>query len=119
MAVRNLIFRQSSTAKTSTFSSPDVPFDYDTLSLLINVTAVSGGTPSMVITLEGKDEDGAYITLATLAAITAANKVAASFGADTANNTALPATLRITFTITGSTPSFTFTASAYGGRVGS
>jgi len=119
MAVRNLIFRQPSTAKTATFSTPDIPLDYDTLSLLVNVTAVSGGTPSMVITVEGKDEDGVYVTLATLPAITAANKVAASFGPDTANNAALPATLRITFTITGSTPSFTFTVSAYGGRIGS
>jgi hypothetical protein len=119
MAARVLRSRQAfGTVKTATFSSTDIPFDEDSLSLLVNVTAVSGTGATMVVTLEGKDEDGAYATLATLAGITAVSKVAASFGPETANPTSLPGTLRLTFTITGTTPSFTFPYSAYGGRIG-
>ena len=58
----------------ATFSSADIPFDEDTAHLLVNVQAVSGAGATMVITLEGKDEDGAYLTLATLAGITAISK---------------------------------------------
>jgi hypothetical protein len=119
MSARLLRSRQASgTVQTATFSTPDIPFDEDWLQLFINVTAVSGAGATMVITLEGKDEDGAYVTLATLAGITAVSKVPASFGTDTPNPTLLPRTLRLTFTITGATPSFTVSYSAYGGRIG-
>ncbi len=96
-----------------------MPWDADAMIALINVTAVTGTTPSMTITIEGKDEDGAYTTLATLTAITAAGKFVLGIGDGTANLVELPPVIRFTFTITGTTPSFTFTVSAYSGRVGS
>ena len=117
MAERLLYFHQPSTPQTATFSTPDIPFDEDSLLVEVNVTAISG-TPSMVVTVEGRDEDGAYFVLYTSGAITTVSKLAASIGEGMTNAAALPAHIRLTFTISGGTPSLTFTVSAYGGRVG-
>jgi hypothetical protein len=102
-----------SAAKTATFSTADIQTDLNSLLLLVNVTAISG-TPSMTITLEAKDEDGAYFALYTSAAISTVSKLAASIGAALLTNTLLSSVFRLTFTISGGTPSLTFTVGVYG-----
>lgn len=81
----------------------------DNLSILLNVTAVSGTTPSMTVSVQWSndgvtfaDNDG---TADTLAAITAAKATVKQFPVK-------GAFFRVVYTITGTTPSFTLTASA-------
>lgn len=71
---------------------------------LVNVTAASGTTPSMVVTLEGSVDGTVFFPLATGAALTAVNKQTLTFNAG-----AMPAFVRVSWAITGTTPSFTFT----------
>lgn len=116
MAAERLIWDQISTAKTATFSTGDVQGGYDRLQLLLNLTAVAGTTPQMIITIEAKDENGNYYPVATLATITATGKtvVSAGPGLPAPGNIEVPKTFRLTFTISGTTPSFTFVADLYG-----
>ena len=116
MAERTTLYHHASAAETTTFSTPDILFDQDSIELLLNVTAI-GGTPSMVVTVEGKDADGAYFAVYTSAAITGVSKLAVSVGPETPNPAAIPAVFRLSFTIGGGTPSLTFTAVVYAGRI--
>lgn len=72
--------------------------------LTVDVTAVSGTSPSATFSLEGQVGSQWY-QLCALSAITAVNK-----GTCTATN--VPAVVRLAYTISGTTPSFTFTADA-------
>lgn len=71
--------------------------------LVIDVTAVSGTTPSAIFELQGK-VGSQYYALCTLTAITAVGK-------GTCTAVSIPAVVRLAYTITGTTPSFTFSAS--------
>jgi len=70
--------------------------------VLVNVTAVSGTSPSMTFSLEGI-VNGVNYTLGSCAAITAVNKCVLFV-------TQVPAVVRGAWVISGTTPSFTFTA---------
>lgn len=85
----------------------------------INVTAVSGTTPSMTAFVEGLDEaSGVWYPVLQSAPITSTGFTLLSIYhgiAVVANQSAsavLPATFRVRWAITGTTPSFTFTVGA-------
>lgn len=71
--------------------------------LVVDVTVVSGTSPSATFELQGK-VGSQYYTLCTLTAITAVGK-------GTCTAASVPAVVRLAYTITGTTPSFTFSSS--------
>jgi hypothetical protein len=96
----------ASAARTTSGNSTAIgPLDpFRSVVALLNVTAVSGTTPSMTATLEGSVDGTVFFTLATGIALTAVNKQVL-----TMVDTAVPPYLRVAWAITGTTPSFTFT----------
>lgn len=94
----------SSAAETTSANGTIEPSieDFSKLTLHANVTAVSGTSPSMTIYLQGKVA-GTWHDLGSLPAITAVKTDSKFF--EVTNND-----FRIRWDISGTTPSFTFTA---------
>lgn len=77
--------------------------DYIEGRLLINVTAVTGGTPTLDITFEDSDDNVTWYTHTTVTQITTVSNVAN-------NITVFAKFVRIRWAIGGTTPIFTFKA---------
>lgn len=77
-------------------------YSQDTSRVIIDVTAAGAGTPSLVPTLQGIHNGKAY-GLASHAAIT-------GVGQYTFNVTGVPRSVRLSWVMTGGTPSLTFSA---------
>lgn len=98
-----------SAARTATGNSGAIAVQAGNLGIGLNVTAVSGTTPSMTVTVEWSYDGtnfGVGETTDSFAAITAAK----------VTNRLVPVRApyyRLVWTITGTTPSFTFTATTY------
>lgn len=94
-----------SVARTTTGNSGVLP-GYGPASSLraqLNVTAVSGTTPSLTVLIEDSVDGGVtFNTIATFAAKTATGREVINFSGLFGEN------LRVSWTITGTTPSFTF-----------
>lgn len=96
----------ASAARTATGNSGALPSDYSaakTIRAQLNVTAASGTTPNLVVLIEDSVDDGAtWSTVGTFAAKTAVGRevinITNPFGPK----------LRVSWTVTGTTPSFTF-----------
>ena len=87
--------------------------------IVIDVTAITGTTPSVVVTVEGKDPvSGKYYTILASASITTVSTTVlrifpgATASANLAANDVLPRTFRVTSTIAGTTPAVTATVVA-------
>lgn len=74
---------------------------YPAISLFLNVTAVSGTTPNLVVTVEESDDGTTWRAVGSFAAKTAVSSERKSFSI-------AGDFYRLTWTITGTTPSFTF-----------
>lgn len=81
----------------------------------IDVTAVSGTTPSMTVIVERQELDGNYYPIYTSSAITATGLTTTSIGPGLTTNAELSGTFRVRWTITGTTPSFTLSINVMGG----
>lgn len=85
----------------------------------IDITAASGTTPTLVVTIQGQDPtSGKYYTLLASAVLNAAGTTILRVGpglpvtANVSANDIIPKVFRVLFTIGGTTPSFTFTVGA-------
>lgn len=87
---------------------------YSELAVDVNISAVSGTTPSMTLYVDRQGADGVWYTIYTSAAQTAVGTVSTSIGVGAATNSAFGDVARLRWAITGTTPSFTFTASIKG-----
>jgi hypothetical protein len=101
----------ASAARTATGNSDLIKSEDlgETVALLADVTAVSGTTPSMTLSVEWSNDGTNWATPETadaFAAITAAAKKVKTFERKAAFN-------RVVWTITGTTPSFTFSVWEY------
>jgi hypothetical protein len=110
VTTRNVV---ASAARTTTGNSGQLSHaDANTISLLLNVTAVSG-TPSMVLSVEWSTDGTNFAKVDTtpdvFAAVTAAGAVVKQFP------TKAPY-YRVVWTISGGTPSVTFTVDEYAAR---
>lgn len=109
MAQRTTATILASAARTTTGQSPAFGVDSgETVAVLIDVTAVSGTSPSMTVNVEWTNDGSTWFVadpVDAFTAITAAGKKAKSF---TVKGTAA----RLNYTISGTTPSFTFSAHA-------
>ena len=104
-----------SAANTASGSTADLAVGrLAALGVDVNVTAVSGSSPSISFVLERKGSDGIYYPLASPAALTAAGQISLSVGRGLTTAAALGTAVRLRWVITGTTPSFTFSASIVG-----
>lgn len=81
----------------------------DNLSVILNFTAVTGTTPSLTASVEWSNDGTNFVAASTpdsFTAITAAGSALKQF-------TVKGAYFRVVYTVTGTTPSFTGTASAF------
>jgi hypothetical protein len=78
--------------------------------ILLDITAVSGTTPSMTVTVETSGEGTSWFSHTAFPAKTAAGK-------DVLRLANLGSFLRVSHTISGTTPSFTFSVVVDGKRV--
>lgn len=103
----------ASSAKTANGNTAAiaVPSGANNLAVLANVTTVSGTTPSMTLSVEWSNDGTTFAqvdgTADTFAAMTASGAKVKAFAVK-------GAWFRLVWTITGTTPSFTFDASASG-----
>lgn len=73
------------------------------MSALINITAVSGTSPTLVVSVEGSTDGSTWFTLGATGSLVAAGKQVLNVGP-----LALPPQLRVSWVIGGTTPSWTF-----------
>lgn len=78
-----------------------------TLRVQLNVTAASGTTPTLNVVVEDTVDGTNYTTVGTFTQKTAASREVINI------TTPFTDTLRVSWTIAGTTPSFTFTVDAY------
>ena len=114
----------ASAARTATANSADISSrGYAGGIFFVNVSAVSGTSPSMTLNIQHKDPlSGQYKTIGSSAAITATGTTmlviypGIAGVANTNFNNILGEEFRINATITGTSPSFTFSVSFDGVR---
>lgn len=80
----------------------DIQFDSAASLLLVDVSAASGGTPSVTFSLQGI-VNGIAFTLGSCTAITAVSQCVLQVVAGTTN-------VRLSYVVSGTTPSFTYSA---------
>ena len=95
-------------------SAPIAINSVEYLAVDVSVTAVSGTTPSMLLYIERQGADGNWYPIWTSSAITAVGLTSTSIGSGMTIPAALGSTIRLRWAITGTTPSFTLTASLVG-----
>jgi len=106
---RQVVVAKASGALIATTNGTAFPTGTDdTLDVFIDATAVTGTGPSMTVSVEWSNDNSTWYvgdTPDTFTAITAAKKVVKEFAVKGQY-------ARLVYTITGTTPSFTFAASA-------
>lgn len=80
----------------------------------INITAVSGTSPTIQFFVDRKDVNGIYYNIWSSNTVSAVTPISTTIGAFATINQAFGATVKLRWTITGSSPSFTFSASITG-----
>lgn len=80
-------------------------YDMDEVRVYLNITAVSGTAPTLDIKIQSKGPDGQWYDIESFTQKTAT-------GQDSRAITVFGETLRISYTIGGTTPSFTFAVTA-------
>jgi hypothetical protein len=107
-----VLLAQTSAAHTVSGNSGDLICDqYQELAVDVNVTAVTGTNPSMTLSIQRKGADGVYYPIWTSSAITAPGVTSVSIGPGLAQAASIGDIVLLVWTITGTTPSFTFSAS--------
>lgn len=105
-------------ATSATGSGDLLVGQFTELGIDINITAVSGTSPTLIFTFERKGADGVYYPVWTSASLNATGQTSASLGAGMSgtNGTALSfgAVGRLRWTITGTSPSYTLSISIIG-----
>lgn len=114
MSIGATITAHASAARTATGQTAafDVPVGSARIALLANVTAVSGTAPSMTLSIEWSNDGTTFAQgdpADAMTAITAASTKAKDFQAKGSQ-------FRLVYTISGTTPSFTFVATVSGQR---
>jgi len=104
-----------STAYTASGNTPNLPVaEFSELAVDVNVTAVSGTSPTLNLYLDRLGGDGNWYNIWASAQITAVGTVSTTVGAGCATNQAFGNWVRLRWVIGGTSPSFTFSASIIG-----
>lgn len=109
------VYARASAVATSSNNSGDLPVDsFSELALDINITAVSGTTPTIQFIMERKGNDNNYYQIYASASINSNQAISTSLGAGMAQSVSFGTTARLRWVIGGTTPSFTFSVSLIG-----
>jgi len=102
----------ASAAQTTTFNSGNLVLDEQTNALLfaMNISAISGAGAQAIVTIDGIGPDSVAYNLYTSAALTAVAKTIAYIGPALSTNVQLWPVIKVTVTISGTTPSITMSA---------
>lgn len=96
-------------------NSGDLAVDgFDQLALDVNVSALTGTSPSVTFVLNRKGADGVYYPIWTSAAQTAVGKLSTSAGISAPINHCVGSVMRLDWMVAGTSVSLTFTASLIG-----
>lgn len=87
---------------------------YRRIAVDINITAVSGTSPTIQFFIDRKDANGIYYNIWSSSSINATGQTSVSIGPFTAISQSLGSVVKLRWTITGTSPSFTFSASVIG-----
>lgn len=114
MTIQTRFIALPSAARTASGSADigQLPGDYDELIVYVDVTVVAGTSPSMTVTYQTSPNGVDYYDHSSGVAITAAGRQAIRVA------TCIGDYGRVAYAITGTTPSFTFSAIAEGKRRG-
>jgi hypothetical protein len=110
----SLYTRPLSAATSSGQSTGIVTTGYSAIGLDINITAATGTNPTLQFQYNRYGNDGLLYPIWQSPIITTADTVSASIGAELSISQFIGLTNVITWTITGTTPSFTFSISMLG-----
>lgn len=106
MARTSFVTFLPSAARTASGDSGEFNlYDMDEVLVFLDVTAVSGTDPTLDVKVQTKDPNGKWYDLASFAQKTATGQEAKAI-------TVFGESLRISYTIGGTTPSFTFAVTA-------
>ena len=106
MARTSYVTLLPSAARTSSGNSGAFNlYDHDELLVFLNVTSVSGSSPTLDVKVQTQDPSGEWYELASFTQRTATGKEAKAV-------TCFGENIRITYIIGGSSPSFTFSVTA-------
>lgn len=115
----DMILAVLAAASISDFTNDIIDSRAKGLQLVIDITAITGTTPTLVVTIQGKDPaSGKYFTILASASLNATGTTVLTVypgSATTANVSSampLPRTWRVSWTITGTTPAVTATIGA-------
>ncbi len=111
---RTLLAEPSTARTTDGAFGPFSVGDLSRVAFDVNVTTVAGVGSNLVFTVDRLGADDVWYPMFTSPNITAARKVSTSIGQGMTIAQSLATNIRITYVITGTTPSFTFSASLVG-----
>ncbi|HVA08709.1 MAG TPA: hypothetical protein VNG12_18400 [Acidimicrobiales bacterium] len=106
-----LYTRASAAATTGGTSGPLNMGASTALAVGVTVSAASGTSPKLTLLVEWQGSDGAWYQLWKATQVTAAGATVTTIGAGCATAEAVPGTIRLRWAVSGTTPSFTFSAS--------
>ena len=117
MSANTFFTARKQTAQATTVNSGDLDNPAGSATaFVVDITAITGTTPSATFLVEGKDPvSGKYYTILASAALTAAGTTVlrvfpgATAAANASVNDFIPKTFRVTCTIAGTTPAVTAT----------
>ena len=104
----------TASGSSGSISLGPVPRAIQALAVDVNVSAASGTSPSLTLILERLAADGNWYQIWSPTAITAAGTASTSVGPGCATAQVFTQTIRLRWVISGTSPSFTFSASIVG-----
>jgi hypothetical protein len=115
LAKSGTVLLTSSAAIASTSTGSDLRVDpYRELTIDVDISVVSGTSPTYVISIERKGADGIYYPIWTSASQTVVGKVSTTIGKGAETNKGFGDIVRVVETLGGTTPSFTRSVSIKG-----
>lgn len=108
------LYQTSATLTAGGDSGPISAADVDRVGCFVNITAVSGTSPQLFVSLEQADAFGTWYQISVTAALTATGATVLSVGPGMPSNVLLTGALRLKWSLLGTTPSFTAQLSVIG-----
>jgi hypothetical protein len=109
------VLNQASAAVIVSGNSADLAVGpYTEVAVDINITAVSGTTPTLQVFVDRKGIDGVYYPLWQSNSVTAIGQVSTAIGSGCTVAQSLGTVVRLRWVLTGTSPSFTLSASILG-----
>ena len=111
----SIVLNTASTAITATTTSVDLSVnDYKELSVDVNISALTGTTPTYTLSINRKGVDGIYYPIYTGTAQSTVGQITLSLGVGASTNVSFGNIIQVVETLGGTTPSVTRSMSIIG-----